>query len=222
MLEFVKHHPYMSAGAVFVVGVVFVLALSGGSDAASAPAGVVGSDSATAANTAIAMKQLDLAAQTNMSAQAATVENNRTAAQVAMAQLSADVAKTNVALQADTQKYLADADARIQTTQIATQQAIALSNNQTQAAIAANNNSTQSLIMGMSADVQKHLADVNSATQLGLAQTISSAQIEQQKVAAAQQALTLAQFMAPQLYATGAEWQSYFMLDNASKALQAA
>ena len=219
--ETVKKHPYLTAVGVFVVGVILVVILfSGDSDGAQAPTYVgTNNDSQVAANTQLSMAQLASQAQMTGMQIEAGVRNNETAAALELGklqaqlgynsnQLSADVAKSQIAAQADTQKLVSTLSAQV-----------------AQSQINASLQSTQ--IYG---DLQESLAQINSANQQEMAKIqsttminmysqLTAAEMERNRIAANERFANAALATAPGLYQQGGQWQSWQLIDAASKAL---
>lgn len=127
MLGFIKEHPYMTAGGVFVVGLILVFALSGSSGEPIYAA--ADNSSSVAAGTALQMATLEAQTATNISGQQAAVQTAAIAAQIELAKLqratdsenvtaSREVALAGLAAQKDTQVLIASLSAQTAQQQI--------------------------------------------------------------------------------------------------------
>jgi len=171
VMNFVKEHPYMSAGGVFVIGAVLVVILFSGDDGAAPVTGtVIDNTSTVAANTQLAMMQLQ--GQVQMAGINAEASNNAAAIAASLKiaelentrgaradELASAVAQSQITANRETQTLVSTLSAQVAQSQIdaTTRQAEIQSATATQlATIQANN--------------MRDLTSLNTAAQLAMAQ----------------------------------------------------
>lgn len=230
--KIVTDHPYLSALGVFVLGIVLVVIFMS-DDEAPSEGGVVATmadPNQVAANTQLAMAQLESQAQINAINAQAGVSNQQTAAGIQIAQiqaqsqynantLAADVAKSQIAAQADTQKLVSTLSAQV-------------AQGQTQAALMATsiNADVQKAIAQMTADTQTKLAStitnqnielakVNSATQIATINSMYAAENRRNELAVQSRFAETALEVSPVLYQLGGQYQAYQLQVAAGQAV---
>jgi hypothetical protein len=143
-IQSIKEHPYVAAGAVAGVVLLYVVykAAGGGSSGAVATVGGSPSDAAIQAGAAVQIAQIQGAqSSSNLQAQLAGHEYD-TAATVTIAGLNADVAKYQTEQQANVQQAGIAAQEHISDTSLQTQQIISVAQLATQSQIASYANQT--------------------------------------------------------------------------------
>ena len=165
----VKDHPYLTAGGVFVLGIVLVIILfSGNTDKQStmpAATGAAVDPSIVAANTQLAMSQLQQQSDTNQANAALQAALAQTAAQTTVATLQAQAAKDVAKINADANTTVAlqtsSLSAATAQKQIDAQQTVALAQTAMQGQLNLQDNYTTLGLATLSqhADLAKYFSD---------------------------------------------------------------
>jgi hypothetical protein len=157
IVETVKAHPYITAGGVFVVGVVLIFALMGGSEGAQATPTTVIAPPAndTAQTTALQVAGLNASTATRISADQLAASMAATQAAIEGKRIDSNALLQNAAIVGETTRLAISATALGKAQEVEAQRTVGLATLSTAQQISQINALRDQTIAGISADVAK-------------------------------------------------------------------